>query len=796
MASCGNRPVSGLTSGTIAGGVLLLAGNSNIADERVFTLGAGLTGVDGGANGAYTMTNDLLTGKAGGQTVTGGTGSADNLTLSSTSNATKGKIRFATSAINETTGYVGIGTQSPSYLLHVQSNLAGASAASKFVVGNASTVGAAGFEVFAGGDLAIESYGSAYSGSAFGNSFANANLIHTWAGSLIIGTETAAPVVIGTNTAERFRINPTAVATSGTDRSFLLTGHSFAPTSGTAAFRALELNYTVNQTGGANGAVTGILVNTTETALIGTHNLLDLQNGGVSKFKVNSLGYVTCAAGVNLTVSNVYATSTQALFLCGSSSNAAAARPVKFANIAGLTTGNDRFLTTWYNDNVFASVAAEVTGAGSLALGGAGSYTDVAGPCLFLKNVTTAHTTAPSGGSVMYSGVNSGFRFKTADFVQSSGASAFNGSTLEYTINQTSTATGAVTGLLVNATETAVLGTHKLLDLQVGGTSKLSISNAGALLSGAGSVSAPGVAVGLANHGLHTSYGTGVLAVTVAGTERARFVHGGGMNVAGYVTTSLIQGGDNTGGAVTSGLQINAPSSTNALGLFITSTAARTLTSGTQRGIVVDFSSSAVGGFAPTSGTATFRAFEIGYGINQTGGANGTVTGILVNATETAVIGTHNLIDLQVGGFSKFSVRSNGNVNAALYVTALGFNGGFLTSATVNTSVKVNANWTDAATRPGVQIGSEYSLTSGNDRNVSSWYRDNLTTKVAEMTSAGSLALGGAGSFTNMVGAGLFLKDVTTAPTTNPTGGIVLFSDGGVLKCMFPSGAIKTVTVT
>lgn len=52
--------------------------------------GAGLT-----ANGAV-LDNDLKTGKAGGQTVTGGTGAGENLTLESTSNATKGKIRLGT----------------------------------------------------------------------------------------------------------------------------------------------------------------------------------------------------------------------------------------------------------------------------------------------------------------------------------------------------------------------------------------------------------------------------------------------------------------------------------------------------------------------------------------------------------------------------------------------------------------------------------------------------------------------------------------------------------------------------
>lgn len=40
------------------------------------------------------------------------------------------------------------------------------------------------------------------------------------------------------------------------------------------------------------------------------------------------------------------------------------------------------------------------------------------------------------------------------------------------------------------------------------------------------------------------------------------------------------------------------------------------------------------------------------------------------------------------------------------------------------------------------------------------------------------------------------IADATTAPTTNPTGGLILLSDGGVLKVMEPTGTLKTVTVS
>lgn len=65
------------------------------------------------------LTNNLITGLSGGQTVTGGTGSGDNLTLSSTSNSTKGNINFGTSVYSELNNLLGIGAASPDVPLYV-----------------------------------------------------------------------------------------------------------------------------------------------------------------------------------------------------------------------------------------------------------------------------------------------------------------------------------------------------------------------------------------------------------------------------------------------------------------------------------------------------------------------------------------------------------------------------------------------------------------------------------------------------------------------------------------------------
>jgi hypothetical protein len=84
------------------------------------------------------------------------------------------------------------------------------------------------------------------------------------------------------------------------------------------------------------------------------------------------------------------------------------------------------------------------------------------------------------------------------------------------------------------------------------------------------------------------------------------------------------------------------------------------LFSGTTSGIALshEFLSS---GFSGAAGSANYRNLSIGYTINNSGAQTGTATGIFLNATETALNGqTHNLMDLQVGGSSRFLVSRTG----------------------------------------------------------------------------------------------------------------------------------------
>jgi hypothetical protein len=83
------------------------------------------------------------------------------------------------------------------------------------------------------------------------------------------------------------------------------------------------------------------------------------------------------------------------------------------------------------------------------------------------------------------------------------------------------------------------------------------------------------------------------------------------------------------------------------------------VTSGTARavGIISTFAATA-------TGSANYRPLSIQYTINNTATQTGNTTGIFLNATVPSLGAmTHNLMDLQIGGSSRFSIDINGTVN-------------------------------------------------------------------------------------------------------------------------------------
>jgi len=108
----------------------------------------------GGQNGTGEGTGDVISaGKAGGQTVTGGTGAGEDLSLVSTSHGTKGKIKLgAASAYDQINDRLGIGTASPENDLSVIKTVAGEVSA---IISNLSTSASA----WAGINLKVDTYG-------------------------------------------------------------------------------------------------------------------------------------------------------------------------------------------------------------------------------------------------------------------------------------------------------------------------------------------------------------------------------------------------------------------------------------------------------------------------------------------------------------------------------------------------------------------------------------------------------------------------------------------------------------
>jgi len=98
-----------------------------------YTFSTGLTNTSG------TVTSNLSVGVVGGQSVIGGSGASQSLTLSSTANATKGKILFGTSTYDEVNNRLGIGTTSPATQLDLIRN--DGSSNNSVIIRNTSTTG-------------------------------------------------------------------------------------------------------------------------------------------------------------------------------------------------------------------------------------------------------------------------------------------------------------------------------------------------------------------------------------------------------------------------------------------------------------------------------------------------------------------------------------------------------------------------------------------------------------------------------------------------------------------------------
>ncbi len=194
---------TGRATSTTAYG-LLAAGTTATGAHQ--TLAAGATTeilVGGGASALPVWTTATGTGapvRADSPTITtiatipsikGSTSSGGTLTLSSTSNATKGKILFGTSAYDEVNNRLGIGDASPAlpFVLTSNNNTAGL-----FRGMNTAAGGYCGFELYGDGGTQLAGFGCGNSAASF------------FPSEMYLGTNTAKAVNIYTNSATNVRM--------------------------------------------------------------------------------------------------------------------------------------------------------------------------------------------------------------------------------------------------------------------------------------------------------------------------------------------------------------------------------------------------------------------------------------------------------------------------------------------------------------------------------------------------------------------------------------------------------------
>lgn len=148
------------------------------AKEPTLTFSTGLT------RETNTITSNLSTGIAGGQTATGGVAASENLTLRSTSHATKGKLIFGTSAYDEVNNRLGINISSPTAKIEIAG--AGASDATFSILAKDSA-SAQLFKLYDGGRLEMGPVATncLFVGNSTGQN-PGANLANTGFGSLCL----------------------------------------------------------------------------------------------------------------------------------------------------------------------------------------------------------------------------------------------------------------------------------------------------------------------------------------------------------------------------------------------------------------------------------------------------------------------------------------------------------------------------------------------------------------------------------------------------------------------------------
>ncbi|HUC88556.1 MAG TPA: tail fiber domain-containing protein [Candidatus Paceibacterota bacterium] len=393
------------------GGTLGSAAFTNAnAYEVPLTFSTGLT------RSTNTITDNLATGIAGGQTVYGGTAAGENLTLNSTSNATKGKIFFgASSAYDGANIRLGINNTSPVATLDVKS-LATRSAV-----------------VFSGSGTNDATAGGTYVGntnSSYVVTISEINPVKTVAKSVGGSGYTVNDVLTLTGGNGAATVKVTSLSSGGCNAMTLLTGGSgystgvVATTGGTGTGCTVNISalqgydmFTWNVDGGASSADTAITL-----AAQALSNGVTVTFGGKLTHGIGATWTITTTVNVpTLNVADANGGSLFSVYNAGSIGTAnplsilIGARPpamtgdknvgIGIGAMNVLTSGSQNIAIGWN------TLAANISGGNNTAVGnGALAKTTTTGNTAFgtnaLPNVTAAGANVAVGVSALSSFTN------------------------------------------------------------------------------------------------------------------------------------------------------------------------------------------------------------------------------------------------------------------------------------------------------------------------------------------------------------------------------------------------------
>lgn len=215
--------------------------------------------------------------------------------------------------------------------------------------------------------------------------------------------------------------------------------------------------------------------------------------------------------------------------------------------------------------------------------------------------------------------------------------------------------------------------------------------------------------------------------------------------------------------------------------------------------------------------------------LNATQTWNGTgstvFTGLQYNATDTSSSASSLLLDLQVGGSSKFKVRKDGYLTIGAFLdigTTSAFS--FLNRASLRSPADgqlqisdFNATKnvylvTDSNHRLAMRSGSNGQAfeVDGDYTDISNYSRGVIDAQTAGVVKIGSEKLGsgttravqfispsnfGFNGTSFGSGTGVLFIANATAPSSNPTGGGILYVEAGALKYRGSSGTVTTLAV-